>query len=96
LANSNRFAAKALFRQLLPDTVSQGAVDAVFPPQRLSGKKFQKIGLASVTQAKRSARLLWRLRSRFFNLRRATSHPTNMATPQSHREVERQRTAFTA
>jgi hypothetical protein len=34
---------------LLPGTVGQRVVEAVFPPQRISGKKFQKIGLASST-----------------------------------------------
>jgi hypothetical protein len=38
-----------LLDALLPDTVGQRVVEAVFPPQRISGKKFQKIGLASST-----------------------------------------------
>jgi hypothetical protein len=34
---------------LLPDTVGQRVVAAVFPLRRISGKKFQKIGLVSFT-----------------------------------------------
>jgi hypothetical protein len=42
---------------LLPDVVGHRVVEAEFPPHRISGRKFQKIGLTSFTRAKRQGQV---------------------------------------